>query len=83
MEGLDTGEITAGDRRQLNPSDGRQRHGARNACQEAERCSLRYKNYFMNEGKVTWQHKFLLATSSSQKSAINYSITTCIQEIYQ
>jgi hypothetical protein len=84
MEGLDTGEIIAGDRRQLNPSDGRQRHGARNACREAERCSLRYRNHFMNEGKVTWQQKFLLlAISSFQKSAINYPITICIEQIDQ
>jgi hypothetical protein len=33
MEGLDTGKIIAGDRRQPKTSDGLQRHGARNACQ--------------------------------------------------
>jgi hypothetical protein len=83
MEGLDTGEIIAGDRRQLKTSDGLQRHRARNACQEAKQRRLQYQNYFMKEGQVTWQHKFLLlAISTFQKSAINYSITTCVQELY-
>jgi hypothetical protein len=83
-EGLDTGKIIAGDKRQLKTSDGPQTQGARNACQEAKQCSLQYKNYFTNEGQVTWRHKFLLlAISSLQKSAINYSITICIQQIYQ
>jgi hypothetical protein len=80
MEGLDTGEIISGDRRQLKTSCGLQRHSARNACQEAKHCGLPYENYFMNEGQVTWQHTFLLsAISSLQKSAINCSITICIQ----
>jgi hypothetical protein len=72
MEDLDTGAVTAGDRRQLKTSNGLQRHGAGNACREAEQCSLQYNNYFMNEGLVTWLHKFLLlVTNSLQKSAIN------------
>jgi hypothetical protein len=84
MEGFDSGEVIAGDKRQLETSDGLQRHGARNACQEAKHCILQYKNYFMKEGQVTWQHEYLLlAISSLQKSAINYSITICIQQIYQ
>jgi hypothetical protein len=84
MEGLDNGGITAGDRRQPKTSNGLQRHGDRNACQEAKLCGLPYENYFMKEGQVTWQHTFLLlAISSLQKSAINYSITICIQQIYQ
>jgi hypothetical protein len=70
MEGLDTGAVTAGDRRQLKTSNGLQRHGARNACRQAEQCTLQYNNYFMNEGQLTWLHKFLLlVTSSLQKSA--------------
>jgi hypothetical protein len=84
MEGLDTGEIISRDRRQLKASHGLQRHGARNACQEAKQCSLQYENYVMNEGQVTWRHKFLLlGISSFQKSAINYPITICILQIYQ
>jgi hypothetical protein len=84
MEGLDTGEIIAGDRRQLKTSDDLQRHGAINAYQEAKQCGLPYENYFMKEGQVAWQHKsLLLAISSLQKLAINYSIAICIQQIYQ
>jgi hypothetical protein len=75
MEDLDTGVVTAGDRRQLKTSNGLQRHGARNACQEAEQCSLQCNNYFMNEGQLTWLHKFFLkVTSSLQKSAITITL---------
>jgi hypothetical protein len=82
MEDLDTAEVTARDRRQLKPSDGLQRHGARNACQEAKRYRLQHENYFMNEGQVTWRHDFvLLIISSLQKSASNHSIAIHIQEI--
>jgi hypothetical protein len=71
MEGLDTGEIISADTRQLK-TDGLQRHGARNACQEVKQWTLQYKNYFTNDGQVTWQHIFLLlAISYFQKSAIN------------
>jgi hypothetical protein len=42
MEGLDSGEIISGYRRQLETSEGLQRHGARNVCQEAKQCSLQY-----------------------------------------
>jgi hypothetical protein len=84
MEGLDTGAVTARDRRQLKTSDGLQRHGARNARQQARRCGLQYENCFMKKGEVTWQHTFLLlAISSLQKSAVNYPITICIQQIYR
>jgi hypothetical protein len=51
VEDLDIGEVTAGDRRQRKALDGLQRHGARNACQEAKQCSLQYKNYF-TKGKL-------------------------------
>jgi hypothetical protein len=54
MEDLDTGGIIAGDRRQRKSLDGLQRHGTRNACQEAKQCILQYKNYCTNEGQVTW-----------------------------
>jgi hypothetical protein len=58
MEGLDTGEISAGHRRRLKTSDAPQRHGVRNVRQEAKQCSLQYKNYFMNEGQVTGNINF-------------------------
>jgi hypothetical protein len=58
MEDLDTGEITALDTRPRKTSDGLQRHGARNACQEAKQRSLQYENYFMNEGQVTGNINF-------------------------
>jgi hypothetical protein len=68
-EGLDTGEVSAGDRRQLNTSDGPRRHGARNACREAKRCSLQNENCFMNAGQVTCQQQLLsLVISSLQKN---------------
>jgi hypothetical protein len=71
MEDSDTAEVTARDRRQLKPSDGLQRHGARNACQEAKRYRLQHENCFMNEGQVTWRHDFvLLVTCKNQQLAI-------------
>jgi hypothetical protein len=83
MEDSDTGALTAGDTRQLKPSDGLQGHGARDVCQEAKRCGLQYESCVMNEGQVTGNKFLLLAISSLQESTIRYPITTCIQHIYQ
>jgi hypothetical protein len=77
MDDFDTGEVTAGDRRQPKTSNGLQRHGARNACQEAEQCSLQYKKYFMNEGQVTWQHQFLLLVTCK-----NQQLTTPLRYVF-
>jgi hypothetical protein len=59
MEHLDTGEVIARDWLQQETTDGLQQHGARNASQEAKQCRLPNKNYFMNEGQVSWPHRFL------------------------
>jgi hypothetical protein len=51
--------VIAGNWRQLETMGCLVQHDARNSPEEAKQCCLQYKNYFMNEGHVNWQYRFL------------------------